>query len=181
MKETKLAYIQGFSMVELIIVILVMGIIGVTAFARYLDGSAFNAVTAKDAILTVANAAQQAALGHDNVTFEIDSSGGDWVMSAVAGGTVLRSVSISSDAVTLETGSAAASANNCANDFDTAVANDFELVYDRTGDLVEFTNNSVTEMVDSSFNGVRICVNDDVSFSVCVSPSGYAYEGDCDA
>ena len=79
----------------------------------------------------------------------------------------------------METGSAAASGNTCANDFDTAVANDFALTFDRSADLVDFTNNTTTETVNAAFNGVRICVNDDVSLSVCVSPAGYAYEGDC--
>lgn len=170
----------GFTIVEIIIVLIIVGIIAVSAFARFVDGSAINSTAARSSIITVSHAAQQASLGRDNVSFEIDSSGDDWVFSAIADGSTLRSVSISSDNVVLETGSAVASANTCANSFDTALANDFALTYNRNGDLVDFTNNTTTEIVDASFNGVRICINDDVSLSVCVSPAGYAYEGNCD-
>jgi MSHA pilin protein MshC len=170
----------GFTVVELIIVIVLIGIVGAVAFARYMSGSAFNAAGAQDAVLTIAHAAQQAALGRSDVSFVIDATGGEWVFSAVDNGNVLRSVAVSTDNVILETGSAAASASTCASGFDTAVANDFALTYNSKGDLVDFTNNSTTEAVDAAFNGVRICVNDTVVLSVCVSPAGYAYEGDCD-
>lgn len=173
---------DGFTVVELIIAIVLIGIVGAVAFSRFLSGSVFNASGAQDAIITIAHSAQQASLGRPNTSFEIDASGGDWVFSAVAGSptVTIRSLSVPSDNVVLETGSAAATANTCANSFNTAVANDFRLTFDTTGNLVDFTNNSTTETVNASFNGVRICVNDDVSLSVCVSPAGYAHEGDCD-
>ena len=173
--------INGFTIVEIVIVILIISIIAISAFARFVDRSAINATAAQNSIITVSHAAQQASLGRSLVSFEIDSSGGSWTFSAIADGTTLRSVVISAENVVLETGSAVASGNTCANSFDDAVANDFELNYNRDGDLVDFTNNATTENVDAAFNGVRVCVNDDVSLSVCISPAGYAYEGDCDA
>ena len=180
MGSNKIFVHKGFSIVELIIVIVLMGIVAAVVFARYASGSAFNPSGAQAAIITVAHAAQQASLGRSDVSFEIDASGGQWIFSANSAGDVLRSVPVSGTNVILETGSAAATANTCANSFDTAVANDFKLSYNGKGDLVDFTNNGSTETVDASFNGVRLCVNDDVTFSVCVSPAGYAYSGDCD-
>lgn len=171
---------RGFTVVELVIVIVLIGIVGAVAMSRFMSGSAFNAVGARDAIITVAHAAQQASLGRNDVSFEIDNSGDDWIFAVISGTEVLRTASVSNRNVTLETGSAAASANTCANGFDTAVANDFKLTFDGKGDLLSFTNNSTTETVDAAFNGVRLCVNDDVNFSVCVSPAGYAYVGNCD-
>lgn len=175
MKKTR-----GFSVVELIIVILIMGIIGAVAFSRFVSGSAFNASGAQTAIISVIHAAQQASLGRSNVAFEIDSAGDSWLFSAVSGSEVLRSMSVSTSNVILETGSTAASANTCANAFDTPVGNDFKIDFDSKGDLTAFTNSPISDMAGPSFNGVRICVNDDVSLSVCVSPAGYAYAGDCD-
>lgn len=169
----------GFTIVELVIVIVLIGIVGAVAITRYMSSSAFNAVGARDGIITVAQAAQQASLGRSNVTFAIALSGEEWIFSANGGGTPLRTVSVPTQNVILETGSAVASGNTCADSFDTAVANDFELTYNGKGDLVDFTNNSTTESVGPTFNGVRICVNDDITFSVCVSPAGYAYAGNC--
>lgn len=170
----------GFTVVELVIVIILIGIVGAVALTRYMSSSSFNAAGAQDAIITIAHATQQASLGRSNVSFTIQSSGGNWVFAATAGGSALRTATVSTRDVILETGPAAASANTCADSFDNGVANDFELTYDNKGDLIDFTNNGGTTSVDGAFNGVRICVNDDVSLSVCVSPAGYAYPGDCD-
>lgn len=175
--------IEGFTITEVIIVIVLIGIVGVVAFARFMSGSAFNASGAQSAIISMAHAAQQASLGRPNTSFEIDTVGDDWVFSVVSGSptVTIRSLNVSSTNVVLETGSPDFTINTCANDFDTPVANDFRIIFDTKGDLVSFTNNTVTETVDASFNGVRICVNDDVSLSVCVSPAGYTHEGNCDA
>lgn len=182
MKATGKYQNAGFSIVELVIVIIIMGIVAVTAFARFTSGSAFNAAGAQDAIISIAHATQQASLGRDNTSLQIDSSGGNWIFSVVAGSptVTVRSLSVPVDNVILETGSAVASANTCANSFDTAVANDFVVNFNRKGDLVDFTNNASTEIVDASFNGIRLCVNDNPVFAVCISPAGYAYEGNCD-
>ncbi len=173
---------KGFSLVELIIVIILLGIVGTVAFSRFVSGSAFNAAGTQDAIISISHATQQASLGRDNTSFQINASGGDWIISAVAGSptVTIRSINIPAKNVILETGSAVASGNTCANAYDTAVMNDFVVNYDRKGDLVDFTNNGTTETVDASFNGIRLCINDNPVFSVCISPAGYAYEGDCD-
>ncbi len=173
---------SGFSIVELVIVIVLIGIVGTVAVSRFLTGSAFNAAGTQDAIISISHATQQAALGRDDASFQIDASGGDWIISAVAGSppSIVRSISIPAKNVILETGSAVASGNTCANAYDTAVMNDFVVNYDRKGDLIDFTNNGSTETVDASFNGIRLCINDNPVFSVCISPAGYAYEGDCD-
>ena len=173
---------KGFTVVELIIVIVLIGIVGAVVVSRFTSGSAFNAAGTQDAIISIAHATQQASLGRDNASLQIDASGGDWIISAVAGSptVTIRSISIPATNVILETGSAVTSGNTCANAYDTAVMNDFVLNYNRKGDLVDFTNNGSTETVDASFNGVRLCINDNPVFSVCISPAGYAYEGDCD-
>lgn len=171
----------GFTIMELIIVIVLLGIVGSVAFSRFTPRSSFNATGSQDAIISLAHAAQQSSLGRDNVSFEIDSSGDDWVFSVFAGSptVTIRSVSVPSQDVVLETGSAAI-LDTCANDFNNPVENDFALTFSRKGDLVDFTNDSSTQTVNGAFNGVRICVNDTVNLSVCVSPAGYAYEGNCD-
>jgi hypothetical protein len=127
-------------------------------------------------------------LGRDAVTFEIDAAGGDWIFTAKAGGNVIRTFQASTDNVILETGSAIASGSDtCATGFDTTVvagASAFQLSFDGESNLDEFIYDGIggppLDAEDPAFNGVRICVNDSVTRSVCVSPGGYAYAGNCD-
>jgi hypothetical protein len=124
-------------------------------------------------------------MGRSTVTFEIDStSNNHWVLAAKAGGVPIRTFDVSKNNVALTTGSAATSANTCATvpgDFDNSLDANFELAFGEKGNLESFTNGT-TELVDGnpSFNGVRICVNANPAASVCVSPAGYAYAGNCD-
>lgn len=174
---------KGFTIIELVVVIVLVGIVGAVIISRFVGPNAFEIAAAQDGLLTTIRAAQQAALGRTDATlvaFEIDQSGGDWVLTARDGATTLRTLELPADNIVLETGSAVASADTCATGFDTAVSGDFELVFEKKGNLDEFTNNGTTEMVDAMFNGVRNCVNDSPALSVCVSPAGYAYAGNCD-
>lgn len=164
-------------MVELIVVIVVLSLVAAVVITRFTSPSGFNPSTARDAAITVAREAQQMALGRNNVTFNIGQSGGDWVFIAASGGTTVRSVAVPSTNVVLETGSTSASSDTCATGFDDPVASDFEVAFDLKGNATTLTNNSNTETVA---NGVRICVNDDNSLSVCISPGGFAYAGACD-
>ncbi len=171
---------RGFTIIELVTVIVLIGIVGVAIVARFLTPNAFNEGAAADGIITTIRAAQQAALGRATVTFEINSGSGEWVFEAKDGGSTIRSFEVTADNVILETGSAVASGNTCPNAFDTAVAGDFQLAFDNKGNLASFTNGGVTELAGATFNGVRICLNDKVDVSACVSPAGYAYVGNCD-
>jgi MSHA pilin protein MshC len=173
--------LRGFTIVELIVVIVLLGIVGAVVIPRFLSPNAFDEPAAQDGLLATIRGAQQAAIGRANVTFEITSTGDDWTFVAKSGSTTLRTFQVRTNGVVLETGSAASSSNTCANDFDTALAGDFKLEFNTDGTLKRFTNNGSTENVNASFNGVRICVNDTNAASVCVSPAGYAHAGNCDA
>jgi prepilin-type N-terminal cleavage/methylation domain-containing protein len=172
---------KGFTILELVVVIVLLGIVGVVIMPRFLEPNAFDEPAAQDGLLATIRGAQQAAIGRANVTFAITSGGGDWTFAAKSGSTTLRTFQVRTNGVMLETGSAASSANTCADGFDTALAGDFTLEFNTDGTLKRFTNNGSIENVNASFNGVRICVNDTDAASVCVSPSGYAYAGNCDA
>jgi MSHA pilin protein MshC len=170
----------GFTMVELVVIIVLLGIVGAVVIPRFMAPNAFNEPAAQDGLLATIRAAQQAAIGRATVTFKITSNSSDWTFAALSGATTLRTFTVPVSDVKLETGSAVSSANTCATGFNTAVANDFSLAFKNDGNLDTFTNNAVTETVNTTFNGVRICLNDTVAVSVCVSPAGYAYAGNCD-
>ncbi len=176
--------LKGFTLVESVIVIVLIGIVGVVVIPRFLRPNAFSPVATQDGLIATIRAAQQAALGRSAVTFEIDTDGDDWTFTAKAGIDTIRTFAIPTNGVTLETGLAVMSGDTCASDpgdFNDAMTSDFLLTFDGKGNLLSFTNGAPPELVsDVSFNGVRICVNDDVELSVCVSPAGYAYAGNCD-
>jgi MSHA pilin protein MshC len=186
LNQSKLAFLpgsgrgKGFTLVELVIVIVLVSIVAVTAVSRYLTPSAFDAAGVRDGLITTLRAAQQAALGRSNVAATIQGVGDKWVFTANANGSVLQTMDVNSRNMVLATGSALVGAGTCAAALDTPLANDFRLRYDSQGNLSEFVNGGVTQTVTSAFNGVRVCVNDTAQYSVCVSPSGYAYVGDCD-
>ncbi len=171
---------QGFTIVELVAVIVLLGIVGVVVIPRFLAANAFDEIAARDGLLATLRAAQQASLGRNPVTFEINTAGDDWVFVAKSGGNVVSSFEVPTRSVVIETGSPAASGNTCANDFDDAIDPNFELLFSAKGDLETFTNAGAPISADTSFNGVRICLNDTVASSVCVSRAGYAYAGNCD-
>ncbi len=70
--------------------------------------------------------------------------------------------------------------------FDSDIAG-FRIEFDNQGNIATFDYDANPEPGPQAtddplfdFNGVRICVNDVVASSVCVSPAGYAYEGNCE-
>ena len=161
-------------------VLVLVGILSLAAFSRLSSSRAFAEAVARDELIAVARSAQRLALGRDDVSFTIESSPSEWVASAKVGGGAQETLSISSNGILLETGSPAANAATCASAFDTPVAGDFQVNFDSYGNVENFINNAVTEAVGPAFNGIRICVNDTDSLSVCISPAGFASAGNCD-
>jgi len=169
--------VKGFTIVEMIVTILLTGIIAVTVFSRLSNPSTFDNAIARDNLIAMALLAQQTSLGRENVSFEIDPAAGDWEFSVVVSGSVIRSVTIPGNSITLETGSTVS--GTCALGMDDAVTPDFQVTYDGNGNAAGFTNGvSAPEPVS---NGVRLCVNDATEYSACISPGGFVYQGDCDA
>jgi len=166
---------KGFTIIELVIVIVLLGIVAAVVFSRFMGPSGFEQAGARDAVISIARGAQQLAMGRNDVTFEIDNIGSNWVFSARAGGNVLRRAEVPANNLVLETGSTAAG-GTCAAGLDTPLSNDFVVTYDRQGNATTFTNGGAPAAVD---NGVRICINDSTALSVCISPGGFAYQGDC--
>lgn len=179
---------HGFTIIEMIAVVVLMGIVGVAVFSRFNSPSSFNELATKDALITGIRQAQQAALGRSNVTFAILAAADEYQFTVKAGTDVLSTLAIPSRDVVLQTGTAAPSASTCASGapFDQGIQG-FVIAFDNRGNIASFdydANPGVAEVNGDplvfDFNGVRICVNEVVASSVCVSPAGYAYEGNCD-
>ena len=175
---------SGFTIIELVVVLVLVGIAAATIAPRFMAPNAFDESAAQDALLATIRAAQQAALGRENVSFTIEQAGNAWVLTVTAdpGASTLRTAEVPARSVILETGSTASSGDTCESSFDDAIAANFLLTFDAKGNLASFANGANTAFTsDPAFNGVRICVNDAAASSVCVSRAGYAYAGTCDA
>ena len=173
---------RGFSVIELVVVIVLTGIVGMVVISRYGPPDSFEIQGAQDALLTTIRQAQQAALGRSNVSFTIDSGAGTWEFAVSSGVDVISTQEVPSAGIKIETGSTVWTTDTCAagSSFNTAVGS-FELEFDPEGNLASFNNTGVgLQSMSPTFNGVRICLNDTVTYSVCVSPAGYAYEGNCE-
>ncbi len=172
----------GFSLVELIIVITLIGIVSVVAMSRMISGNAFNAPIARDAILSMARAAQQNAIGHTDIVMTLDVVGNELQLTLEAGATVLETATAPLDEVTLradvnETDSCAATPGATV----LGPGSGMVVEYDALGSLLQGGPVSGGGYPYDPTAGMRICINAEVLNSVCISPAGYAYAGDCDA
>ena len=167
-------------MVEMIVTLVIMGVLSAVIMTRFLDTNTFNAIVVRDQLVAMIRIAQQNALGRSNVSLSLTpSAGGDslTVVRSDSGGMV--------DSVTVDLSDVALSSDNnittaCGSpNGQNAVANGTPLTIN-FGELGSLANSGVTGSVAAVNSALRICVNNDPVFSVCVSPSGFAYRGTCD-
>ena len=171
----------GFSLVELIIVITLIGIVSVVAMSRMISRNTFNAPIARDAIISMARSAQQNAIGHTDIVMTLDVVSNELHLTLKAGATVLETASAPLAEVTLRAD---------VNDTDSCAATPGATVlgpgsgmvveYDALGSLLEGGPVNGVGYPFEPTAGMRICVNAEALNSVCISPAGYAYAGDCD-
>lgn len=172
---------RGFTVVEIIITILIISILAVSVYSRLSDNNTFEGLIVRDQIISLARIAQQNALGRQDVELRVTPTGsGDVTIETRTGTTTLQSVTTSISSLTLEsdvnnTASCSGGASNTLSNSDY-----LRLRFAELGDLEDsgVVNAGYPTAVSSA---VRICINDDPILSVCVSPGGFAYAGDCDA
>ena len=178
---------RAFTIIEMVAVILLIGIVSVVVIPRLFSTNPANELGTRDAIINIIRIAQQNAQGRANVSFQITSTADNWIITAKTPTETLRSQEIDRSSVKLETGSAKEQttpppSGDCASgtSYNTPV-NNLVINFDANGDVTSFSNNPTpSESMSDTFNGIRICVNDKVESSVCVSRAGFAYAGNCD-
>lgn len=176
---------SGFTIIELVIAIMVVGIIGAVATSRLIGADAFNVIAAREQIVSTLRMAQQRAIGHQDVVVTLQPNGDDLVIS------LEDSVGNVVDPVTtaLPAGLLRADVNvlaSCSTPPDSGNVltydNPLHVEFDALGDLM------IGGVVDGTqaypvnvTTGMRICLNNDPVMSICISAAGFAYTGDCDA
>lgn len=144
----------GFTLVELILVIALLGILSAVAIAQFGSTQTYHDQQLKDQLISIARVAQQTALNrHDqSVTYEI-SRPGDWALTVKANGQILKQQRV-------ERSSARLFAPGGAEITSTAP---YEISYDNLGNLASGA------VANLNFK------KDPAQHFFCISVAGYAY------
>ena len=174
---------SGFTIVEFIIASLLIAIIGGVVMSRFADSNSLNGNVAQDIIISMARTALQNSLGRSQVVMTITpaADGNSATIETEYGSgpaTTIRSETISLRSVTLS-GDINETASCEATPGGTTLTNTAVMTL-AFGELGDLDTSGVTGSTGAITSGLRICVNNVTEDSVCVSPSGFAYAGDCD-
>jgi MSHA pilin protein MshC len=172
---------RGFTIVEVVVVIVILGVLGLVVVSRFADSNSLNDNIARDQIVSLARIAQQASMGRADVTLTItpNASGNELELSVADDGDVIESATISTRGVSLS-GDINVTDSCEVTPGASAISNGapMTLTFEQLGNL---GTSGVTGSTGAVTSALRICVNNSAVNSVCVSPSGFAYGGDCDA
>ena len=155
---------EGFTLIELIMVIILLGVLSVFAMSRFPSGPSYSAVITKNQLLSALRLSQQTALSrsfsNQNVTLTITSTGGNWsfVINGGGGGSISSDVEAGSEQIRFGTNLSAV----CSSLSILPVT----ISFDGDGNRSPQSN-------------LRMCIDSDTDYELCISPSGYAYEGAC--
>ncbi|MFT4817643.1 MAG: MSHA pilin protein MshC [Pseudohongiellaceae bacterium] len=173
---------DGFTIIELVVVIFVLAIISATAMSRFSNENAFAALVVRDQIISQARRAQQGAFGRANMSMVFTPNGAktEATVEVLEASAALSSVTVSIRDLTLagdtdKTGSCASIPGS-----EVAEGTPFTLTFGELGSLVASSGVAGAASFGLPTTAVRLCINQDINYSVCVSPSGFAYAGDCD-
>lgn len=171
---------DGFTLVELVVAILILGVISAVTIARFSDGNAANGIVLRDQIVASVRQAQQSAFGRENVEFSLTPNGSGseaTIEVSESNGTILQStVPIASVGLNADrdvTSSCAVTPGSNAVTSANPIVIDF-------GGLGEITSAEVGGTSGAVNTSLKICVDNQSVTSVCISPAGFAYVGDCD-
>lgn len=177
----------GFSIIEMVIAIVIVGIIAAVATSRLLQGDAYNAAVVRDQIISLARNAQQQALGRSDVAMIIRPNGNYLDIRTVEGfvdintytgmqssSIDMRSVVMAGDVNVTGSCSGPLSTNTLSN------VSPMVVQFDELGDLYRGGVTTAIGYPVTVTTGMRLCLNDDPNASICFSPAGFPFIGDCE-
>lgn len=165
----------GFTVVELIAVMVLLGILAATATSRMVGRNAYAGALVSQQVIALGRLAQQTALARQDavVGLDIDQNAGDWrfrVQVTVDGTTVASTeerAEISDTAVMIANGATTAPLGPAAA---------LHLTFDGLGGLAAGSVSATT--LDPAV-GVGIQVVGDSTSQLCIGSAGHAYRGSC--
>ena len=177
------SFVKGFTLVELVVVIILLGILSIAAFPRFVDNDTFQELLLKDAVLSTARLSQKVALSHQAKTlfWRLHRKGSSlWQLCVYSSGTSAASASNPCDDssvleyIELEASGSVSYRMNGAADTTIATSSGISLRYDDIG----FLSGVGIDAAASTANTKPFQINMPDA-TLCVSPAGYAYESSC--
>jgi prepilin-type N-terminal cleavage/methylation domain-containing protein len=165
----------GFTIVELIAVLLLLGILAATAMSRLVGSNAYAPALVSEQLIALGRLAQQTALSRQDaaVSLDIDQNAGDWRMRVlVDDGT--GPVTMREELVEIR--NTAIAVSNGAVNLPLGATVPLHVGFDGLGSLASTTGGAT--ILDPSV-GIGIGVTGDSAYSVCIGSTGHAYRGNC--
>ena len=166
---------SGFTVVELIAVLLLLGILAATAMSRLVGSNAYAPALVSEQLIALGRLAQQTALSRQDaaVSLDIDQTAGDWRIRVLlddgTGPATVREELVEIRNTSIVVG-------NGAVDLALGATVPLHVGFDGLGSLASSTGGAT--ILDPSV-GIGIGVTGDSTYSVCIGSTGHAYRGNC--
>lgn len=173
---------RGFSLVELVATLLLVGILGAVALSRFSSPTTGGGLILRDQVIAMARSAQQLSLAHGTVTLSLTPSGDRLLLNIENDASEqLRSSSVAIEQLQLSTDvNVSASCANTPGGTTLGNGDTLALNFSPPGNLSSAGITSAPGFPVTVTSGLRLCVNNIPTYSLCLSAAGYAYAGDCD-
>ena len=160
----------GFTIVELVVVLVLLGILSATALSRFVEPSAFAPGTITATLRAQTHfAALTAQTNADDADFLLSPGGGDWIVDVAVSGVSRRQTAVGAANTRIEVANGAATA-------DVDAANPLTLTFRGDGELVDADLGGAT--LDPGL-GIELRVIGDSVYVTCLQPTGTASAGPC--
>lgn len=163
---------RGFTVVELVAVILLLAILSITALGRFVRPSAFAPAVVSAALVAEVRQARQLAGARSDarVTLELTADGSDWrfaLATDVDGVVREQRVAMANTSLTASSGAASAGLGAGAG---------LQLTFHGDGDVAAI---AIAGSPGDADLGVELALGGDSARTLCIYPSGYATDSAC--
>ena len=166
---------NGFTLVELVAVLLLLGVLAATATSRLVSGNAFAPALVAQQVVAVGRLAQQTAQSRRDATvsLDIDQNGSDWRVRVLVDDGSTTAVAAEERAQLRNTN---VNVGNGGAFVALGPTSTLHVVFDGMGGVVGGTVGSAP--LDPSV-GVAVSTVGDSTASVCIGTTGHVYRGAC--
>ena len=160
----------GFTLIELVAVLIVVAILGSVTTGRLADNSSFDTKLSENMLLSQARNAQLLAFTHQNVDLYLEDAGSEIRITTRINGQISQSSAFLKTDVTLrvDLSGSGGVAGVCGD-----LSSPITLGFDSKGQLVGPYSSGLYQA------GYPICING-LTQSLCISPSGFPHSGSCE-